>query len=199
MPTAAYLHSLSHGVKLYCNSTVARDCPLPVEPEHEATRPEHDCGQCVVTGHELSRQPSKYPYLILIQTIASLPANEGSPGVMHASPKSGSHFRYLVECGSCTVLARIRADLIVYFLLAFLPISSQLGFLDRGGASGLAVAAVAATAAAAVVAVTMSLTKAQQNAYKKMKEQKNKAPAGQTAEGKAKSKADAEAHVCQVG
>ena len=67
------------------------------------------------------------------------------------------------------------------------------------GASGLAVTAAAATAAAAIVAVTMSLTKAQQNAYKKMKEQKNKAPAGQTAEGKAKSKADAEAHVCQVG
>ena len=65
------------------------------------------------------------------------------------------------------------------------------------GASGLAV--TAAATAAAIVAVTMSLTKAQQNAYKKMKEQKNKAPAGQTAEGKAKSKADAEAHVCQVG
>jgi hypothetical protein len=44
----------------------------------------------------------------------------------------------------------------------------------------------------------MSLTKAQQKAYQKMREQKNKAPTGATAEGKAKSKADASAYVCQV-
>jgi hypothetical protein len=44
----------------------------------------------------------------------------------------------------------------------------------------------------------MSLTKAQQKAYQKMKEQKNAKPTGTTAEGKAKSKADAEAHICQM-
>ena len=44
----------------------------------------------------------------------------------------------------------------------------------------------------------MSLTKAQQKAYQKMKEQKNAKPAGTSAEGKAKSKADSEAHICQV-
>ena len=44
----------------------------------------------------------------------------------------------------------------------------------------------------------MSLTKAQQKMYQKAKEQKNKAPAGTTAESKAKSKADAQAHICQV-
>ena len=150
---------------------------------------------CVVTGHELSRQPSIYPYLILIQTIASLPANHGSPGVMHASPKSGSHFRYpvAVECGSCLFgSGQISSSIFSWHSCQF-PRNSAFAI----GASGLAV--TAAATAAAIVAVTMSLTKAQQNAYKKMKEQKNKAPAGQTAEGKAKSKADAEAHVCQVG
>ena len=46
--------------------------------------------------------------------------------------------------------------------------------------------------------IAMSLTKAQQKAYQKMKEQKNAKPAGTSAEGKAKSKADSEAHICQV-
>eukprot|EP00798_Chlamydomonas_sp_ICE-L_P022772 gene22772-29940_t len=44
----------------------------------------------------------------------------------------------------------------------------------------------------------MSLTKGQQKAYKKMKEQKNAGPKGASSEGKAKSKADQVAHICQI-
>ena len=44
----------------------------------------------------------------------------------------------------------------------------------------------------------MSLTKAQQKAYQKMREGKNSAPKGPSAEGKAKSNADKQAHICQA-
>ena len=130
MPTPAYLH-LSHGVKLYCNSTDLVLCQW--SPIMNA----------VSVWSLVMSCPGNHPYSIIIQAIASLPANQGSPGVMHASPKSGSHFRYPIPrrvwvtvhtYGAHSDQGRYRSRrLFSLGVLALLPISSQLGVRDRGG------------------------------------------------------------------
>ena len=93
----------------------------------------------LLTGHELSRQPSIYPYLVLAQTIASLPAIQGSPGVMQPGDpdagltKNGFTLSSVdrVRCGASFGSGQISSS--IFSSKAFLPISPKLGVLDRGG------------------------------------------------------------------